>query len=99
MYLHACYRVGACSQELDHYGTPVLFVVYFVLKMFKNIEFYIKTSCTMRTCIFFPRARMWSSDSACMTKSSFVTEKNYVKCTWEWLKLLLITMLITGHNN
>ena len=28
----------------------------------------------------FPSARMYSSNSACMTKSSFVTEKR-VKCT------------------
>ena len=73
--------LGACSQELDHYETPVLFIVYFVLKMFKNIEFYIKTRCTRYVRVFFPRARMQSSDSACMTKSSFVTEKKYVKCT------------------
>ena len=38
--------LGACSQELDHYETLVLFVIYFVLKMFKNIDFYIKTRCT-----------------------------------------------------
>ena len=35
--------LGACSQELDHYETLALFVIYFVLKMFKNIDFYIKT--------------------------------------------------------
>ena len=36
----------ACSQELDHYETLVLFVIYFVLKMSENIGFYIKTRCT-----------------------------------------------------
>ena len=35
-------ELGACSQELDHYETLVLFGIYFVLKMFKNIDFYIK---------------------------------------------------------
>ena len=38
--------LGACSQELDHYETLVLLVIYFVLKMFKNIDFYIKTRYT-----------------------------------------------------
>ena len=44
--------------------------------MFKNIDFYIKTRCTRGVSVFFPRARMESSNSACMTKSSFVTENN-----------------------
>ena len=65
--------------------------------MFKNIDFYIKKQDAYA--YFFPRARMKSSDSACMTKSSLVTEKNCVKCTCECLELLLIAMLITGHNN
>ena len=30
----------------EHYETIVLFVVYFILKMFKNIDFYIKKRCT-----------------------------------------------------
>ena len=59
--------LGACSQELHLYKTLVLFVIYFVLKMFKNIDFYIKTRCTRDVHVFFLRARM--------TKSSFVTEK------------------------
>ena len=67
--------------------------------MFKNIDFYIKTRCMRGVRAFFPRVRMQSSNSACMTKSSFVTEKKYVKCTRVCLKLLLIAMLITGHNN
>ena len=28
------------------YETLIVFVVYFVLKMFKNIDFFIKTRCT-----------------------------------------------------
>ena len=44
--------LGACSQELDHYETLVLFLIlYFVLKMFKNIDFYINAR---RTRIFSP---------------------------------------------
>ena len=43
----------ACSQELDLYETLVLFVIYFVLKMFKNIDFYIKTKCTRGVVVFF----------------------------------------------
>ena len=46
--------LGACSQELDHYETLVLFVIYFVLKMLKNIDFYIKTRCTRGVRVFFP---------------------------------------------
>ena len=33
--------LGACSQEIDHYETLVLFAIYFVLKMSENIDFYI----------------------------------------------------------
>ena len=50
--------VWACSQKLDLYETLVLFVIYFVLKMFKNIDFYVKTECTRGVVVFFPRARM-----------------------------------------
>ena len=46
--------VWACSQELDLYETLVLFVIYFVLKMFKNIDFYIKTKCTRGVVVFSP---------------------------------------------
>ena len=38
----------------EHYVTLVLFVVYFVLKMFKNIGFYIKTRCPQGVRVFFP---------------------------------------------
>ena len=48
------------------------------------------------TCILFYSKNVIYSNSACMTKSSFVTGK---MCTLECLKLLLIAMLITGHNN
>ena len=61
LYLHVCHKgVGlwACSQELDLYETLVLFVIYFVLKMLKNIDFCIKTKCTRGVVVFFPRARM-----------------------------------------
>ena len=37
----------------EDYETLVLIVVYFVLKMFQNIDFYIKTRCTQGVCIFF----------------------------------------------
>ena len=50
--------VWACSHELDLYETLVLFVIYFVLKMLKNIDFYVKTKCTRGVVVFFPRARM-----------------------------------------
>ena len=46
--------LGACSQELDHNETLVLFVIYFVLKMFKHIDFYIKQDCTRGVRVFFP---------------------------------------------
>ena len=45
--------LGACSQELNHYETLVLIVIYFILKMFKNINFYIKTRCTRAYSILF----------------------------------------------
>ena len=57
----------------EHYETLVLFVVYLVLKMFKNIDFHIKTRCMQGVRVFFARARMYSNNSACMTKSSFNT--------------------------
>ena len=50
--------LGACSQELDHNETLVLFVIYFVLKMFKNIDFYIKQDARETYVYFFPGARM-----------------------------------------
>ena len=46
------------------YETLVVFVVYFVLKMFKNIDFFIKTTCTQVVRVFFARARMQSNNSA-----------------------------------
>ena len=36
-----------------HYETLVLFVVYFVLKMFNNIDFYLKTRNTQGVRVFF----------------------------------------------
>ena len=45
--------LGVCSQELDYYETLVLFVIYFVLKMFKHIDFYIQTRCTRGVVVFF----------------------------------------------
>ena len=42
----------------EHDKTLVLFVVYFVLKMFKTIDFYIKTRCTQGVRVFFPEQRM-----------------------------------------
>ena len=57
MYLLACYRVGGMLTG-EHYETLVLFVVYFVLKMLKNIDFYIKTRCMQGVRVFFARARM-----------------------------------------
>ena len=50
--LHACYRVEGMPPR-EHCETLVLFVVYFVLKMFKNIDFYIKTRCTQGVRVFF----------------------------------------------
>ena len=49
--------LGACSQELDHYETRVLFVIYFVLKMSENIDFYIKTRCTRDARGFFSQSK------------------------------------------
>ena len=46
--------LGACSQELDHNETLVLFVIYFVLKMFKHIDFYIKQDAREAYVYFFP---------------------------------------------
>ena len=50
--------LGACSQELDHNDTLVLFVIYFVLKMFKNIDLYMKQDARETYAYFFPGARM-----------------------------------------
>ena len=58
LYLHACHRVGGMLPGARHYETLVLFVIYFVLKMFKNIDFYIKTRRTRAYAYFFPRTRM-----------------------------------------
>ena len=43
----------------EHYEIVVLFVVYFVIKMFKNIDFYIKTRCTQirMYAYFFPEQK------------------------------------------
>ena len=44
--------------------------------MFKNIGFYIKTKCTQGVLVFFFfKVRMKSSNSACMTKYSFIIGK------------------------
>ena len=53
MYLHAYYRVGVMLPR-EHYETLVVFVVYFVLKMFKNNDFYKNKMHARRTHIFFP---------------------------------------------
>ena len=53
LYLHACHRVGSMLPGARHYETLVLFVIYFVLKMFKNIDFYIKTRRTRGVRVFF----------------------------------------------
>ena len=53
LYLHACHRVGGMLQGARHYETLALFVIYFVLKMFKNIDFYIKTRRTQGVRVFF----------------------------------------------
>ena len=37
----------------EHYETLVLFVVYFVLKMFKNIDFCMKTKFTRGVYAYF----------------------------------------------
>ena len=57
MCLHDCYRVGGMLPG-EHYETLVLFVVYFVIKMFKNIDVYINTRCTQGVRVFFSRAGM-----------------------------------------
>ena len=53
-----CHRVGGMLPGARHYETLVLFVIYFVLQLFKNIDFYIKTRRTRGVRVFFPRARM-----------------------------------------
>ena len=45
--------LGACFQEIDHYETLVLFVIYFVLKLFKNIDYYIKRDAHEAYAYFF----------------------------------------------
>ena len=40
-----------------HYETIVLFVIYFVLKMFKNIDFYIKTRRTRGVRVCFSQSK------------------------------------------
>ena len=51
--MHACYRVGNILTG-EHHETLLLFVAYFVLKMFRNIAFYIKRRCTRGVRVFFP---------------------------------------------
>ena len=44
--------------------------------MFKNIDFYIKTRCTRSVRVFLLEQECnLYSNSACMTKSSFINEK------------------------
>ena len=50
--------LGACSQELDHYETLVHVVIYFVLKMFKHVDFYIKTNCTRGVRVLFSQSKI-----------------------------------------
>ena len=57
MYLHACHRVGGMLPGARHYETLVLFVIYFVLKMFKNIDFYIKTRRTRGVRVLFSQSK------------------------------------------
>ena len=49
---------GGYAPRRKLYETLVLFVVYFVLKMFKNIYFYIKTRCTRGVSVFSSSARI-----------------------------------------
>ena len=49
--------LGPCSQEPDRYETLVLFVIHFALKMFKNIDFYMKTRCTGGVPVFFSQSK------------------------------------------
>ena len=95
MYLHACYWVGGMLPG-QHYERLIHFVVYFVLKMFKNIDFYIKTRCTQGVRVFFFQSKNVISD--CMTKSSVITGK-LCKVHMRVFKLLLIAILITEQNN
>ena len=53
-----CHRVGGMLPGARYYETLVLFVISFVLHLFKNIDFYIKTRRTRGVRVFFPRARM-----------------------------------------
>ena len=57
--------------------------------MFKYIDFYIKTRCTIGVRVFFPRASMQSCNSACMTKSSLVTENKCVKLHMRVLEIAI----------
>ena len=53
----------------EHYETLVLFDVYFILKMFKSIDFYIKTRCTRGDArIFF----LYSQNVFVCTKRNFL---------------------------
>ena len=74
-----------------HYETIVLFVVYFVLKMFKNIDFYIKTRCTRGVRVVFSVTRMRSSNSARINKFDFRTEKS---CSVH----MTVFEIVAGHN-
>ena len=49
--------LGACSQELDHYETLVLFVIFCIKNVKKNSDFYIKTRCTRSVVVFFPQSK------------------------------------------
>ena len=77
--------LGACSQELDHYETRTsTFCDIFCIKNVQKYLFlYIKKRCTRGVLVFLSQSKnvIKYSNSACMTKSSFVTEKKCVKCT------------------
>ena len=50
--------LGGMLPGARHYETLELFVIYFVLKMFKNIDFYIKQDAREAYAYFFAIARM-----------------------------------------
>ena len=65
--------------------------------MFKNIEFYIKTRHTRGVRVFFCHSKnvtYSNSHSACMIKSSFVTENKRVKLH---MRVFEITITITSQ--
>ena len=55
--MHACYVGWGHMLPGENYETLVLLAIHFVLKIFKYIDFYIKTRCTQGVLVFFLQSK------------------------------------------